>query len=330
VITMLVLLIHVDGMLPNLALMKLAHWYRSQGHTVTLIRRRRRDLFDPYYDKVYASAIFSDSEKFFPQISSDWPNAIFGGTGTTNHLTVESIIGSDYEHYDYQDYPHFTESIGFTKRGCRLSCKFCVVPEKEGKPYFLNSINDIWRGAPYPRKLHLLDNDFFGHESWRNHIREIIDGNFRVCLSQGINVRMITTETAEALASIQYRNTAFNRRVLYCAYDNLKDTQVFFAGIDTLEKAGIPPSHVRAYMLIGFDKNETWDRIWYRFKLMVERDIEPYPMVFHQRGQKPRADLKCFQRWVNLGLYRFIPWNEYRRQTKSDESVASWHRLYAA
>ena len=45
--------------------------------------------------------------------------------------------------------------------------------------------------------------DFFGHESWRDHIREIIDGDFRVCLSQGINVRMITTETAEALASIQ-------------------------------------------------------------------------------------------------------------------------------
>ena len=78
-----VLLIQVDGKLPNLALMKLAHWYRSQGHTVTLIRRRRRDLFDPYYDKVYASAIFSDSEKFFPQISSDWPNAIFG-IGTTS------------------------------------------------------------------------------------------------------------------------------------------------------------------------------------------------------------------------------------------------------
>jgi hypothetical protein len=199
-----ILLIQVDGKLPNLALMKLAHWYRSQGHTVTLIRRRRRDLFDPYYDKVYASAIFSDSNKFFPQIRSDWPNVIFGGTGTANRLTVESLIGKEYEFYDYHDYPDFTESIGFTKRGCRLSCKFCVVPQKEGKPYFLNSINNIWRGAPYPRNLHLLDNDFFGHESWRGHIREIIDGNFHVCLSQGINVRMITTETAEALASIQY------------------------------------------------------------------------------------------------------------------------------
>lgn len=200
---MQILLIQVDGKLPNLALMKLSHWHRSQGHTVTLTKRRPRDLFDPSYDKVYASAIFSDSKKFFPTIRSDWPNVIFGGTGTTNPLTVESIIGTDYEFYDYQHYPDFKESIGFTKRGCRLSCKFCVVPQKEGKPYFLNSITNIWRGAPYPRKLHLLDNDFFGHESWREHIRELIDGNFQVCLSQGINVRMITTETAEALASIQ-------------------------------------------------------------------------------------------------------------------------------
>ena len=132
-----VLLIQVDGKLPNLALMKLAHWHRSQGHTVTLTKRRPRDLFDPSYDTVYASAIFSDSRKFFPRIRSDWPNVIFGGTGTTNPLTVESIIGTDYEFYDYQDYPDFKESIGFTKRGCRLSCKFCVVPEKEGKPYFV-------------------------------------------------------------------------------------------------------------------------------------------------------------------------------------------------
>jgi hypothetical protein len=129
---------------------------------------------------------------------------------------------------------------------------------------------------------------------------------------------------------IQYRNTTFNRRVLYCAWDNLKDERVFFEGIDKLEQAGIPPSNIRAYMLIGFDKQETWDRIWYRFKRMVEREIEPYPMVFQERDQEPRADLKCFQRWTNLGLYRFIPWADYRRQTKSDESVAAWRRLYAA
>ena len=110
----------------------------------------------------------------------------------------------------------------------------------------------------------------------------------------------------------------------------LKDEQVFFTGIAKLEKAGIPSSHVRAYMLIGFDKHETWDRIWYRFNRMVERDIEPYAMVFHKPGEAPRADLKCFQRWTNRGLYRIVPWADYRRQTKSDESVAAWHRAAAA
>lgn len=81
-------------------------------------------------------------------------------------------------------------------------------------------------------------------------------------------------------------------------------------------------------MLIGFDPKETWDRIWYRFNRMVNREIEPYPMVYRTRHQTPPADLKCFQRWVNLGLYRLVPWPDYRRQTKSDESMAAWHRLY--
>lgn len=284
-----ILLIQIDGKLPNLALMKLAHWHRAQGDAVHFTRRRRRDLFDPHYDRVYASTIFKQSRKLIPQIKADWPNAVFGGTGSHNLQTVEQLIGDDHEHYDYADYPDFKESIGFSKRGCRLSCKFCVVPQKEGKPYFVNTIENIWRGHGHPRKLHLLDNDFFGHESWHGHIREIIDGNFRVCLSQGINVRMITDESAEALASIQYRDTKFKKRILYVAWDSLRDEQVFFNGIDMLEKAGIPPSHVRSYMLIGYDGHETWDRIWYRFRKMVKREIEPYPMVYTPEDGEPRS-----------------------------------------
>jgi len=324
---MKVLLLQADGSLPNVALMKLAHFHRAQGDTVNLIPYRRRDLFDPDYDRVYASAIFAKSGDRIKRIERDWPGAIVGGTGTRNPTTVEQLIGIDsYEHYDYADYPAFKHSIGFTKRGCRLSCKFCVVPAKEGKPVFLNRIAGIWRGDPHPRKLHILDNDFFGDESWRDHIAEIRDGGFRVCLSQGINVRMITDEAAQALASIEYRDTKFQRRRLYTAWDNLRDEQIFFTGIDRLEAAGIPPSNVRAYMLVGYDQHETWDRIWHRFNRMVARGIEPYPMVY---GDPPRSDLKCFQRWVVTGLYRIVPWGDYERATKSDESSAAWRRCVA-
>src|SRR5208337_3425878 len=110
-----------------------------------------------------------------------------------------------------------------TQRGCRLSCKFCVVPGKEGKPRTVATVADIWRGEPHPKHLHLLDNDFFGQDQWRERIAEIRDGGFKVCFNQGINVRAVTDEVAEALATVQYRDMKFKERRLYTAWDNLKD-----------------------------------------------------------------------------------------------------------
>lgn len=185
----------------------------------------------------------------------------------------------------------------------------CVVPTKEGRNRSTNTIEEIWRGAPHPRHLHLLDNDFFGHPepAWRARIDELRAGDFRVCLSQGINVRLITPEAAAALAQIEYRDTKFQERRLYTAWDNLNDERVFFRGIDRLSAAGIPEKHLMVYMLVGFDPQETWPRIWHRFNAMVERGIRPYPMVF----DRSRADLRRFQRWVVTGLYRAVPWSEY-------------------
>ena len=67
------------------------------------------------------------------------------------------------------------------------------------------TVAQLWRGGGHPKKLHILDNDFFGVPGWHDHIRDIREGGFKVCLNQGINVRMINDEAAEALASIEYR-----------------------------------------------------------------------------------------------------------------------------
>jgi len=312
-------LTQIDGALPNLALMKLAAWHRDNGDTVTLTRHLERDMFEPDYHKVYGSSIFDFSRQRLDRFTQAWPGAIVGGTGTGNHKTVESITGQ-YAGIDYSGYPDFHESIGFTQRGCRLKCKFCVVPAKEGKPKSTAKISEIWRGSPYPKKLHILDNDFFGNPDWRARITEIRDGDFRVCISQGINVRLIDAESAAALATIQYRDTKFQRRRLYTAWDNIGDERIFFAGVDTLRAAGIPATDLMTYMLIGYDPLETWPRIWHRFNAMVARGIKPYPMVYNPN----RKDLLAFQRWTITGLYRIIPWDEYKRTTKSTASVEAW------
>ena len=310
-------LTQIDGSLPNLALMKLSHWHKVRGDDVVFTRQAERDMFEGDYDLVYGSAIFRFSAPKIERFLAAWPGAILGGTGTDRQHTVENITGR-HEHYDYSLYPAFVPSIGFTQRGCRLSCKFCVVPAKEGKPRSVNTIADIWRGEGHPKRLHLLDNDFFGQEQWPGRIAEIRSGGFRVCLNQGINVRHITPEAAEALATIEYRDDAFQERRLYTAWDNLKDEAVFFRGVDMLEAAGGPAKHLRAYMLTGWDKNETWERIHHRFDRMVERGIEPFPMVYDCRATNPVRyhDLKQFQRWEVTGLYRVCPFSAYDANAK--------------
>lgn len=309
---MKVRLTQIDGKLPNLALMHLSAHHKAVGDDVHFTRDVDRGLFEPDYDRVYGSAIFTFSEGRQSRFRLNFPDAIVGGTGTQTPTTVEDLIGDGPVEYDYSIYPDYEYSIGFLQRGCRLRCKFCVVPGKEGKPRLNMTVEQLWRGGDHPRKLHLLDNDFFGIPEWPYHIERIRAGGFKVCFNQGINVRFITEDSAAAIASVEYRDDQFKQRRLYTAWDNLKDERIFFRGMDRLEKAGVPAKHVMAYMLVGFDPEETWTRIHHRFDRMVERGILPYPMVY----DRSRADLRAFQRWAIRGLYKAIPFDQYDRKAE--------------
>ena len=300
-------LTHIDGKLPNLALMKLAHFHRAQGHEVHLSRQIQPSLFEPSYDRVYGSAIFKWSQPRVDELLEAWPEAIVRGTGTDSVETVEGEIGLEsYEHYDYSIYPEYPFSLGFTQRGCRLNCGFCVVPKKEGKPRSVNTIWDIWRPET-PRCIVLLDNDFFGQDQWKERLDEIREGDFRVSFNQGINVRMITPETATAIASVRYSDDQFKGRRLYTAWDNLGQEKVFFRGLEMLNEAGIPSKHVMVYMLIGYKPGETMEEILYRFNLLVDSGCLPYPMVYDRENR----ELKVFQRYVLRRYYKVVAWADY-------------------
>ena len=322
---MTIRLTHIDGKLPNLALMKLSYFHRRIGDDIYFTKAVERDMLEQDYKQVYGSAIFSFSADRVAKFKQEFPQAIVGGThDITDNRTVEQLLDvEEYENYDYSIYPKFDASIGFSQRGCRLKCGFCVVPKKEGKPRSVNTIASIWRGDPYPKHIHLLDNDFFGQprEQWEARIDEIRSGGFKVCLNQGINIRMIDDESAKALASIPYYDDGFKVRRLYTAWDNIGDEDRFFKGVDTLERHGIPPRNLLVYMLVGYDKKETWERLFYRFNKMVEREIRPYPMIYGDRDRRiplggcnmriEQRTLSEFQRWAIRKAYNFIPFEFY-------------------
>lgn len=331
----------LDGRLPNLALMRLAAWHRERGDTVHFFRGAgglARHLDEPAYDRVYASAIFEFSAPLVARFRAQFPEAIVGGTwNKADRITVEQIVGRPYDECDYSIAPaDFTASLGFTMRGCRFACTFCDVPAKEGKPLATGTVAQIWRGAGWPKHIHLLDNDFFGVPKpvWKARLAEIRDGGYRVAFNQGINIRVVTDEIAEELASVEYRDDQFTRRRLYTAWDSLGDEEVFFRGVSRLERCGIPPQHLLVFMLVGHAPGETWADVFYRFNRMVELGIRPYPMPY--QGDKRRRlplggfnqrvghkTLGEFQRWVATGLYRDsgTPFESYDVNAKARQSA---------
>lgn len=320
---MIVRVTQLDGKLPNLALMRLSAWHKHNGDVVCWERGINRQFHEPRYEAVYGSAIFSTTAKKARLFKDQFPDAIIGGSGGDPELRVESIVPSQFVGLDYAGYQDFVASIGYAMRGCRFKCGFCVVPKQEGAPRSASTVDQVWRGAPFPRHLHLLDNDFFGNPEWRNAVDEIRRGDFKVCINQGINVRLIDDEQAQAMASMRVTDDQFKTRRIYTAWDNIGDEKPFVDGVARLIAAGIKPDAIMVYMLVGYDRRETWERIWHRYHKMMEIGVRPYPMVFGGDEKTQRSceyhKLKLFQRWVITGVHKIAPFDEFNRSHKASK-----------
>lgn len=304
-----VLLLHLDGKLPNIALMRIAAHHHALGDSVELRRAPTAEAVEPElgdaFDRVYASAVFERTRPVAQRLMEVRPDAFVGGTGWNVRRSLEDV-GITTKAQDYSIYPRFKPSIGFSQRGCRLRCEFCVVPKKEGPARDEQSIADIWRQDPHPRHILLLDNDFFGAPTWRDRVVELREGRFRVCFSQGINARMISEEAAAAIASLDYRDDSFGVKRIYTAWDNREDESTLFRGLDRLRAAGVKPDHVMVYMLIGYWPNETHEDREYRRKRLRAWGARPYPMPYART-----PELLGYSRWV-LGAYdKGIPWSAW-------------------
>ena len=125
-------LIDVDGHnFPNLALMRISAYHKSQGDEVEWWWS---DLF--HYDIVYMSKIFSDA--YSPDVPEPMnaDKVIKGGTGYAISLVDGKEVFDKEKHKtlpeevekmfpDYSIYPQFPFAVSMTSRGCPRGCAFC-------------------------------------------------------------------------------------------------------------------------------------------------------------------------------------------------------------
>ncbi len=292
---MRIALFDVDSTIPNLALMKLSAYHKSMGDTVETYS----PLFKADYNKIYASKIFNFSDGSM----LDPDNMIIGGTGWDMSIDLPKEAVAYQPDYSIYNYPH---NIGFAMRGCRLCCTHCVVPEKEGKPKAEDTIGDIWtqRESDF---LVLLDNDFFGNPEWQDRIDELLKYNLRVNFCQGLNIRNLKPEQAEAIASVRFRNLSGKSKQCHFAWDDPRHEKLIHKGIQTAVDAGIKPYQMAFYVLIGYQSTPEEDM--HRVMVLKDYGCDPFAMAYNKSDPYQRN----FARWVNhKAIFNSVPWDQYK------------------
>ncbi|MGI9463610.1 MAG: hypothetical protein ACR2OM_06710 [Aestuariivirgaceae bacterium] len=299
----------VDSKIPNLALMKLSRFHKEKGDRVALFD----PLWTPIYDKIYASAIFDFSDKSL--IDPDQMEV--GGTGWDKKKALPDEVEALQPDYSLYGYPH---NIGFTMRGCRFRCKFCVVPEKEGQPYSNNTIEEIWQQRDSDFVV-LLDNDFFGNPEWQARIVEMRKHDLRISFSQGLNIRIITDEQAEALASVNFRSLGGEKKQVHFAWDQWgKGTEKLIdQGFERVTRAGVKPYQMAFFVLIGWKTTEEQDL--YRIDKLHGMGCDVFVMPYNRKDPYQQA----LTRWNNGHAWRNVKWADYKMGAWDAVKTKAYH-----
>ncbi|MCK9327822.1 MAG: hypothetical protein M0P69_20165 [Bacteroidales bacterium] len=265
---MRVKLIDFDSKIPNLALMQISSWHRSQGDITGF------DIDNP--DEVYISCVFSKNAEQARGIATFYPNATvhLGGSGV-NYIHLPEYMQKVRP--DYQIYPENKKSIGFTTRGCIRNCGFCIVPQKEGKFCRWHHIRDFHN--PEFKSVMCLDNNLLADPEWFFiNTDYVLENNLKWNPIQGLDVRLLTSDIAERLKETRLDGC------LHFAFDNMKDEADVLHGIRILRDAGIDLKHdVQFYVLVGFNTNDEEDK--YRCRLLKTNGTNPFVMQYARTKQ---------------------------------------------
>lgn len=293
---------------PNLALMKISAWHKSQGDEV--------EMWFPlyHYDKVYVSKVFGDEYSQLDLTYIDADEIEYGGTGfaitiengkEVYHKGKDKPLPDYIEHIypDYSLYPELTKdtAYGFLTRGCCNNCSFCIVSEKEGIcSHKVADLSEFWKGQKH---IKLLDPNLLACKDRIELLKQLRDSGARVDFTQGLDARFITREVAELLAQIKTETIHF-------AFDLMRNEKAIINGLQTyVEVCGNTHNgHKAVYILTNYDT--TFSEDLYRVKKVQECGLFPYVMIY-RKSTAPRF-LKDLQRWCNnRWLYKSTAFEDY-------------------
>lgn len=284
----------VDGHgFPNIPLMKLSSWHKSQ--------RDETELYQPFtghYDRVYCSKVFSFTSDYEFVIDAD--EVIHGGTG----YAIDTIDGREKYHkerdhslaleieHTYPDYSLFgitDTAYGFLSRGCPRGCDFCIVQGKEGaSSKKVASLSEFWNGQ---KNLVLCDPNILACQDWKGLLSEVEESKAVTNFNQGLDIRLMTEEKAEVIKRIK---TSY----IHFAWDRYQDGDLIVPRLRAFKEiTGYNRAKVVVYILCRFDT--TIEQDLERIHTIRDIGFSPYVMLY-DKNSIPRGNIYYkLARWCN-------------------------------
>ncbi len=285
---------------PPLGLLKISSFYKQDGHTVELVRGCGLPIKKP--DKVFVTSLFTyawqpvhDAVRYYKALYSKVP-VILGGIYASlmsEHAKlcnpdiihkgimseVENLL-PDYSLVQVLPWRWSKKSILFSSRGCIRRCKFCAVPQLEGKIcQTLSSVRHLIH--PDHDTAILWDNNFLASPYWREILRELqniyVTKNgqryrLKVDFNQGLDGRLMKNQ------DIAQELRKANVRPIRLAYDKKNQREAIGKAIKRLKSAGFSGRQIFLYTLYNFedDPQDFWERV----ADLMEWGVTVYPMRF--------------------------------------------------
>lgn len=315
---MTVLLVDIDSVIPNLALMKISTYYKQGGETVGF------NVESP--DKAFISVIFKKNRdkalSSMTMLQAQYPGieVDIGGPGFDLKKTLPVEIEKCQPDYDL--YPGIDYSLGFTTRGCVRHCPFCIVPIKEGNLHRVDTIDNIYN--PRFRQVKLLDNNLLADmDNFRHIVDFCVKHDLKVDISQGLDARLLTEESASLLKKLKPMSK------FVFAFDSLAYRPAVERAVRLLTDAGVSVRNTVMFY-VYCDRSATGE---YGILSAIERcnilkALNTNPYVMLDIDTKPTPEMRRLKRWANRKqLFWAIPFEDYNLKKHHDPPTENVVRL---
>jgi len=316
---------------PNLALMKIAGFYKGLGKDVKLIYKNYEEVYE--YDKVFISKVFTFSK--IPDWVISLENVTIGGTGFfedggenlpdeiehhmpyydlyKDYVTRQLELGCSRSRYiDYLDY-----SIGFTTRGCFRKCEFCV-NKKYSRTFLHSPVAEFFdESRPY---IYLWDDNFLASPEWEAVLDDIEAAGRPFQFRQGLDLRLMTDEKAKRFAKSRHQGD------FIFAFDHIEDKELIVEKVQLWKRYS--SKVCKMYILCAYKSQDESDiaDVFKRVHTLMRYGSLPYIMRYESYKISPYKNLYIeLARWCNQpNFFKKMSFREFciaNQNYKKDQST---------